>query len=412
MSLLASFKILCKDHLQNKTIWVGYSGGIDSHVLLHLAHATFSKVQAVHIHHGLSPNADQWQAHCESVCATLQIPLLCVRVKIQKEPQQSLEDAARIARRSAWKNMLGADDVLLLAHHAQDQAETILYRLIRGAGPKGLSGMRQVTQLGAAQICRPLLNVTKQQILQHASVNRLHAISDESNLNQKFDRNYIRNAILPLIQQRWPRAIENINRAGELNYNLVVCLQPAVEHKLASICVDDLQALDTEKLLQHDSIWQIELLRAWLQKNSLTPTYKQIMRILNEVIGARIDAQPQLAINAKIICRYKQTLYIMHKSQTDASQQDKYVIDWDVATDLITPDGLVISSKQVFANQKSIDTLSARKMRVFSIAHGRKAKKIFQKFAVPVWLRTKYPAIYADDELVAIVGLWSKTLAK
>ena len=229
------FKDSCKNITSNKNIWVAYSGGVDSHVLLKLASQAFPKVHAVHINHGLSSNANIWQRHCETVCVGLNIKLHCINVNAKPKAKQSPEDAARIARRAAWQNLLTSEDILLLAHHADDQAETILYRLFRGTGPKGLSGMALQSKLGVVSLFRPLLAIGKQDILKYAAKNKLAYISDESNIDNKYDRNYIRNQLLPHITQRWPAAVANINRAGKLNLQLLDCVKPVVQEKLIRI---------------------------------------------------------------------------------------------------------------------------------------------------------------------------------
>ncbi len=396
---------LCK----NKRIFVAYSGGVDSHVLLHYAHTQLGAVQAIHINHGLSPNADLWQQHCQQVCDALNVKLHCVTVKVQKQAKKSLEDLARIARRNAWQQMLGADDLLLVAHHAQDQAETILYRLFRGAGPQGLSGMQQVAKLGVSILYRPLLTVAKEELLAYAAQHQLQWITDESNHNQDFDRNYIRNRVLPVLQQRWPAVITSVNRAGILSKQLLDCLQPTVQVTLDTMCVAPQNELDLPLLLLEDHGWQIELLRAWLQKHGITPTYKQILQIQKDVIKARIGSVPSFAIDNIIIARYKNKLILLDPQALAIDPEHaNYTIDWDLRDELELPCGEILVPENIFPEPDLLRMMQACNILVASRAHGRKAKKIFQANAVPVWLRDHYPAIYADGKLVAICDLWTK----
>lgn len=298
----------------NTTIWVAYSGGVDSHVLLHLASNSFKNVRAVHINHGLSPNASQWQRHCMDVCNNLEVELQCITVDATPAHKQSPEDAARQARRNAWQNLLGADDLLLTAHHAADQAETILYRLCRGTGPDGLQGMQQLTTIGAAALFRPFLNASKQQILDYALANNLQYIVDESNANNKFDRNYLRNIILPLITERWPAALSNINRSGALTAQLSKCLQPMLDDKLKQVLLED-NSIDIKKLLNFEKIWQQNILRAWLQIFGVTPSLQQITLVLQEVVNASPDAHPRFKLAHKLVTRNKKRLQVLDYTQ-------------------------------------------------------------------------------------------------
>jgi len=345
---------------RQRQIWVAYSGGVDSHVLLDLARRSFPNARAVHINHGLSTFDDQWQQHCEMVCAALDVPLQCIRVNAIAKPGQSQENIARIARRNAWRSMLIENDILLIAHHAEDQAETILYRLLRGAGPKGLSGIKSRTKLGAAILLRPLLDITKQQILEYAQINNLNWVQDQTNDSNSFDRNYIRNTILPVMLQRWPAAIANINRASELCDRAASLISQQAAAKLHNILLTD-NTLDLIKLSQESQHWQHEVLRLWLARCDITPSLQQLEIICSEVIGARIDAQPAYIIANWLLKRSNNKLYLLKN------------------------EALPIS------------------------IHGRKAKKIFQQHGIPPWERAKYPLVFADDKLVAIVGLWTAT---
>lgn len=339
-------------------IWVAYSGGVDSHVLLDLARHCFPNVRAVHINHGLSVLDDQWQRHCEIVCANFNIPLQAIRVNAVAKPGQSQENSARIARRNAWRNMLQDNDLLLLAHHADDQAETVLYRLLRGAGPKGLSGIKSKTKLGAATLLRPLLNITKAEILEYAHFNNLNWLQDQTNADNHFDRNYIRNNVLPIMLDRWPAAITSINRAAQLCGNAASLVTQQVSAKLQHIQLQD-QTLDLLKLSAESQQWQYEILRLWLQGHDISPSLQQLKIISNEVIGARVDAQPEYIIADRVLKRSNNKLYLLARTAPSVS------------------------------------------------THGRKAKKIFQQHGIPPWERAKYPLVFEGDKLVAIVGLWS-----
>lgn len=386
----------------HKDIWVAYSGGVDSHVLLHSAKQCFANIRAIHINHALNASDDLMQEHCERVCKQLMIPLHCMTVDANPKSGQSKETAARDARRVAWQNVLRSEDVLLLAHHAADQAETILYRLIRGTGPHGLAGMRQCSKLGVVTIMRPLLTTQKQEIVAYAQAHNLSWFEDSSNQDISFDRNYIRNNIMPLLQQRWPATIKNINRAGKVCNQVLQFVEPLVANKLAAI-VDAKNALNLQILTTETILWQQELVRAWLQQHGITPSLKQLTIILQEIINARSDAMPQLVIGTKIIKRSKNKLHVLHN---DIQDQTVYVVSWNLQQELLLPTGQLITVEQLSFQNEFIEKLAHYQVTVRQGVLGRKAKKIFQQHAIPPWERTSYPLIYADDRLVGILGLW------
>jgi tRNA(Ile)-lysidine synthase len=206
----------------NATTWhIAFSGGLDSTVLLHLLatltkHTTVPALNAIHVHHGLQSAADAWPQYCQSVCDALGVPLQVFQVQVQ--PGASLERAAREARYAAFSQVIRPNDVLLTAQHRDDQAETLLFRLLRGAGVKGLSGMPRQRALGQGQLLRPLLDVTRAELEAYALDQRLSWIEDPSNDDRRFSRNYLRHQVLPVMAQRWPQALASMARsAAHLN---------------------------------------------------------------------------------------------------------------------------------------------------------------------------------------------------
>ena len=183
------------------TLFVGFSGGLDSTVLMHCmaSHpALVAKLRAVHVHHGLSVNATAWQAHCQQFCDALGIQLMVLKVTCNN--RANIEESAREARYAAFSSLLSDNDCLLLAHHCDDQAETLLLQLLRGAGIDGLAAMPSVNNLSKGQLVRPFLQHSRQRLEAYAHQHRLAWINDESNQNSDFSRNYLRNEIMPLLQ--------------------------------------------------------------------------------------------------------------------------------------------------------------------------------------------------------------------
>ncbi|MSR16331.1 MAG: tRNA lysidine(34) synthetase TilS, partial [Methylococcaceae bacterium] len=198
-------------------IYIGYSGGVDSHVLLDscvsLAELK-SKITAVYIHHGLQKEADDWAIHCRKTAENKGVSFLEIRVNAEKSNGESPEESARNARYSAFKNLLHENDVLLIAQHREDQLETVLLQLFRGSGLKGLAGMPEKMFFGAGQLCRPLLNISKVEIDTYAVENELVWIEDPSNQSLIYDRNFLRQEIIPHLKTRWKSLDKTVTRTA------------------------------------------------------------------------------------------------------------------------------------------------------------------------------------------------------
>ena len=204
---------------RNAPAWhIAFSGGLDSTVLLHLLATlakteTFPPLSAVHVHHGLQAAADAWPSHCQSICDGLGIPLRVVRVQVQ--PGASLERAARDARYRAFTEVTGAGEVLLTGQHRDDQAETLLFRLLRGAGVRGLAAMPAHRPLAGGHLVRPLLDVPRAELEAYAHEHQLKWIEDPSNADSRFSRNYLRHRVFPVLTERWPHAVASLARTAE-----------------------------------------------------------------------------------------------------------------------------------------------------------------------------------------------------
>jgi tRNA(Ile)-lysidine synthase len=201
---------------RNAPAWhIAFSGGLDSTVLLHLLANSESipPLSAVHVHHGLQAAADAWPSHCQSICDHLGVPLRVMRVQVQ--PGASLEGAAREARYQAFTQVMGAGAVMLTAQHREDQAETLLFRLLRGAGVRGLTAMPVHRPLAGGHLVRPLLHVYRGELEAYAMAHQLQWIADPSNTDTQFSRNYLRHRVFPRLTERWPQAVSRLARSAE-----------------------------------------------------------------------------------------------------------------------------------------------------------------------------------------------------
>ncbi|MCX7124384.1 MAG: tRNA lysidine(34) synthetase TilS [Gammaproteobacteria bacterium] len=257
--------------IDQRNFIIAYSGGVDSHVLLH----TFSElkkqnsdmaIQAVHVNHQLNPLSNNWALHCEKTCNALNIPITIEKITIDLKPGDSLEEKAREARYAILQKHIYKNSVLLTAHNANDQAETFLLQALRGAGPKGLSAMPLRKKFGDSFLIRPLLNASRDEIEKYALENNLKWIEDDSNIDTKFNRNYLRHEIFPILKKRFPAVMENFSRSSRLIANHENIISELIEKEFEMVKTDDIQKIDLKKLLEFPSEKQKLLLRQWFQK--------------------------------------------------------------------------------------------------------------------------------------------------
>lgn len=286
--------------LNARTWYVAFSGGLDSTVLLHLLadhahnHAA-PALRAIHIHHGLQPAADAWPAHCQSVCDALAIPLQVIHVQVS--PGASLEQAARAARYAAFRQLLGPGDVLFTGQHRDDQAETLLFRLLRGAGLRGLAAMPGQRGLGQGSLARPLLGRSRQQLHDYAQAHQLAWIEDPSNADTRFARNYLRGEVFPHLQQRWPQASQNLARAAEHLGEALGLLDELAQGDLVlaqegtPLAWPGLDSLDLAALVALSPARQRNALQYWLSRRTRLPDSRHWAGWA-DLRDAAADAQP------------------------------------------------------------------------------------------------------------------------
>jgi tRNA(Ile)-lysidine synthase len=296
-----------------KRFYVALSGGMDSVVLLHqLANnpAYQNKLEAIHVNHALSPHANDWEAFCAQLCQSWNIPFLAFQITVKPEVGESLEAVARTQRYAIFKGLLQADEALLTAHHQDDQAETVLLQLIRGAGVKGLSAMPAEKSLGQGVLMRPLLKKSHEDILQYALEHNLKWIEDESNQNCDFSRNFLRHKIIPLLKERWPSVAKTLSRSAEhcaeadelfneiakLDYK--TCALP--ENRLSITALKTLSFPRQKQVLRH-----------WIASaGHHYPSTQFIQTLLDDVVNAASDAHPVLHLKTLNVRRSKNELYL------------------------------------------------------------------------------------------------------
>ena len=387
-------------------LFVGFSGGLDSTVLLHCL-ASHPKlrplVTAVYVHHGLSVHASDWQVHCEMIGQTLGVPLVVCPVLV--DGRANIEERAREARYQAFSSLVSAEDALLLAHHSDDQAETLLLQLFRGAGIQGLSAMpsKSTFNLKNGALIRPLLEHTREQLEAYASKHQLTWVEDESNQNPQFSRNYLRHHILPLLQEKWPRIVGNLTRTAlhcqQAKKNLSdLAKQDCSELNLPGSTLD----LTHIKQLEHHRLSNV--LREWLELLQIRlPSTALLHRIIHEVIFSRRDSTAMVEWDGIRVRRYQHRLYLL-KASEDIPK--KHVINWP------TFPAPIEHLKASHAAQ-GIRILPGQKVQVrfrqggelfFLHKQTKQLKKLWQQWQVPPWARDQVPLLYVDDVLAAVIG--------
>ncbi len=411
------FNAYLSDYHAANHLFVGYSGGIDSHVLLHLlAHipALHSKITAVYIHHGLQACADDWAEHCRQVAQALSVKFNVIHVNARATQGESPEEAARNARYQAFNGLLQQGDVLLLAQHRNDQLETVLLQLFRGAGLKGLAGMPARVTFGAGILCRPLLDVPQIEIQNYAQDQGLQWVEDPSNQETQFDRNYLRHEIIPLIQQRWPGIDKTVTRVAGHCAEAHTLLSVSAREKMQRLFDKDKQCLSIAGLLKYDVLTQQWILREWLHQMGLRmPTQKVMTAILCDVINARPDARPEVLHDAHKIQRYRDGLYVLQQQQPDLQQ----IMVWPKAKQILflPNNGVLVcqETRQGIAQslwQQGDVCIKYRKggekIALPKRSGRHRLKNLYQEAGIVPWLREQVPLIYINGVLVAIAGFW------
>ncbi len=405
-------------------IVVSFSGGLDSTVLLHLCNQLKKKrvigsLRAVHVHHGLSSNADAWVEHAQAVCRDWHVPLTVEMVSLCTG--QNIEDSARDARYGVFVNQLKTGEYLLQAHHLDDQVETMLYRMVRGTGITGLKGIPASRVLGKGKLLRPLLGFERCDIELYGRHYGLQWVEDESNKDTRFDRNFLRHQIIPLLQGRWPGMKSSLVRLGEISgdtdqmlTDLAACdLEECSEIKLLPllghrdvVAIDKLQALPEAR--------RCLVLRAWLSRNNRTVPGRQVLlRLLDEVAAARGDRTPVVLWEGGSVRRYRHHLVIDTCLPAPSQLGSVAFVEKDIE---LEGNGWILclgetGSGTALLKQGVACHCSLRsqvEVRPFALPgrSGRKTlKKWLNELEVPSWVRSRLPVLHHGDQLVAIPGL-------
>lgn len=396
-----------------RRILVAFSGGLDSTVLLHqLVMCRKARpelvLRAIHIHHGLSANADDWVAHCQQICRQWDLPLEVVRVKLANSGL-GVEAHAREARYDAFRSALQPGEVLATAQHLNDQCETLLLALKRGSGPAGLSAMAADSAFAGTRLIRPLLAVSRDLLQRWADDHQLSWIEDESNQDDSYDRNFLRLRIVPQLIRRWPHFARTTARSAALCGEQEQLLDELLAEQLTALVGPEGQ-LAVEPLSRVSPQRRAALIRRWLaQHQAPMPSREQLARIWQEVAQAGGDANPVLRLGDCEVRRYQRQLWWIKTRPS----QTRTCLQWDdITRPLPLPDSsasLMMSPGGAIRHPLQREAVSVRyraegNIHIVGRCGGRKLKKIWQELGVAPWLRERTPLLFYGETLIAAAG--------
>ncbi len=401
-----------------RKIYIAYSGGVDSHVLLHYAAVNpllHDKIQAIYINHGLQAQAEDWGRHCSQRCLELDVALKIITVEAKPISGEGPEAAARNARYAAFRGLLQEQEVLLFAHHREDQMETLMLQLFRGCGLPGLAAMPKAQIFGHGTLIRPLLEVAKPDIQLYAKQHQLCWVEDPSNQNCHFDRNFLRNEIIPLLKQRWPSLDKTVARTARHCANAEQLLDDWLKTSFTELYDKNDRSLLIDKWRLNNENQQNWLLRYWLHVLGLKPPSEaKLQSIIAQMIYAKADATPKVLIQNHVVSKYKSKLFCINASFFN---QEPLARNWPIQdTELKMPNGY---SLKILSSCSGIDKLlwhtqtvtvevrrGGEKLKLPYREGSHCLKKLYQEAEVPPWERDLRPLIYLNGRLAAVAGLW------
>lgn len=415
MNLLHQVQNFCAREGFERGFVVAYSGGVDSHVLLHLLvelRKIYSfKLRAIHIHHGIHMHACAWAAHCEEVCRDYHVDCVVKSIKLPEQKGKSLEAIARDGRYRACADELALGEILLTAHHQDDQAETVLLQLMRGAGTKGLAAMPSLKRLGSGFLGRPLLGATRALLMQYANMHGLSFVVDSSNATLQASRNYLRHVVMPTLKTRWHSASSVLARSAKHCASAEQLLWEFACDYLAKLQGDAEGTLSVCRLLALSPGMRRHLLRTWIARAGfLLPSEKKLESI-NNLLLARSDANPVVKWAEIEVRRYRDDLFIM---QALLPQNAQKIVMWDMTTSLFIPalGRLEVNLVNGEGLSPSLGPVSVGFRQggesFFIPGRGKcKLKNLYQEWGIPPWKRDRIPLIYVGTTLISIPGLFT-----
>ncbi|MBJ6984806.1 tRNA lysidine(34) synthetase TilS [Luteimonas sp. MC1750] len=402
-------------------IVVALSGGLDSTVLLHrlaaLPAIRARGLRAVHVHHGLHPAADDWAAGCDAACAALRVPLRVLPVQVARDSGLGLEASAREARHAAFAAALDAGEVLALAHHQDDQAETFLLRALRASGPEGLAAMRPWRRFGPGWMWRPLLGQPRAGLEAWARANGLSWIEDPANADPAHARSLLRHQVMPLLRQRWPGADAALARSATLCAQAADLLADDDRAVLDALLTDaaggrQARRLPLAPLRALPAARRARLVRAWAAGLGLPPLPATAVEAVDTLLGARSDSAGEVRWADACLRAWRDGLHAVPAAPSLPADWSQL---WDGRTPLPIPGGgeLALDGAEAFATPLRVHARrGGERLQLPGRTHSHALKHLLQDAGVPPWERTRMPLLSDHEGRVLAAGdrLLSATL--
>jgi tRNA(Ile)-lysidine synthase len=396
---------------------VALSGGLDSSVLLaglvqlRDEGKLTSSLRAVHVDHALHADSARWSESCRAFATSKSVPFIDLRVDAAAAPGESPEAAARAARYAALKGNLAAGEVLLTAHHADDQLETILLQWLRGGGLQAVAGMRPLARFGPGWQARPLLDLPRAELQSWAVGQGIAWLEDPSNRDTRFDRNYLRLAVLPVVRARWPAVARTAGRVAEFAAEALELERQIAATDLRHVA--DGAALSLPRLMALADARQRAVLRAWLRALALpVPPARTLEALRHDMSVAAADRIPVVRWPGAIVRRYRQRLYAEVPVAGGLASGDWRVgsaAEWPLPQgarlELVAGTGLGLSRERLPPTLRVTARGEGADFRPAGGSHRRPLRKWFQDRGVLPWRRDSIPLLCADGEIVAIADI-------
>ena len=402
-----------------RTLVIALSGGLDSMVLLHALcelvkdKRVVAKIRAVHVNHRLHKDADNWEIFCVERCAALNVPIIVERLQqgLLKEGESNLEHKARKERYKVFESAIGQDCCMILAHHLDDQLETLFFRLNRGAGIRGLTAVPQNRELGSTKIFRPLLGISRKSLQQYAESQNLQWVEDSSNANMSYDRNFLRHEVLPKIEKRWPNYRKSWSKSLKIISDAHSILEEIAATDLSLLSLKSQNKLNLDLLLRLPRERQRNVIKYWVGKVAKKEIgWSKLQYIVNDALPFVRESNIETEIDDYRIRSFKDKLYLLRKFGRLPEE-----CDWDLKASKklsLLNNGVLLAEETVGLgfSKKLVDKVQIRFRQggeAFSMSgRPRKSlKKIFQEARIEPWLRPRIPLIYCKDELICVVGI-------
>ncbi len=404
---------------------IALSGGVDSTVLLHALAAQrdnlLAPLMALHVDHGLHSDSGAWCSHCQQLCSSLDIPFYSHRLDLQVKKGESIEEVARQGRYQWFAQIMNAGDVLITAHHCDDQAETVLLQLLRGSGVHGLAAIPRLAVFARGYLLRPLLDFSRDQLSQFADQHKLTPLNDPANSDMRFQRVFIRHDVLPLLRKRWPavdrtlsRTAVNCARAVRLIDELAQQDLILAERKVSKVPLLPRTTLGADALNKLSQERVRNLLRYWIKKNGYRlPTERKLQEIVKQLLD-RTEGGGCVIWGEAELRRYRNDIFLQ---QGLAIQKDFPVQSWslfepftlyEIGIRLLIKDSVSEGLRKSELVDKTL-TVQPRRggeyIRLPNAAHRTAVKKLYQSKGVPPWIRNRLPLLYVDGKLAVIPGI-------